>query len=129
MCEGQSPVDAPTTTPACPKTGSRYVCPNSAQTGCVDGKPHWPAYGAGAFARGGAADADAANTSAIRRKSFFKRPTRDRSSKGGGSRRPLLHQPNDSERYDSLSSGESTSGTSSASRASGGSALTGPSPW
>ena len=40
MCAGQSPVDAPITMPGWPKTGSRYVWPNSNHTGCVAGMPH-----------------------------------------------------------------------------------------
>src|SRR4029079_8903481 len=102
MCAGHSPVDAPTTIPAWPKIGSRYVCPNSNHTGCVAGIPPCPAYGAGTAARGGGGRARATHKSAptagpstrsaapttIKRRSFLK-TTRTRIAKGRLHGRPF----------------------------------------
>src|SRR2546430_2726513 len=63
--------------------GSGY--PNSAQTGCAAGRPHWPAYGGGVAAC--AVAGHAASTTSVRR-TFFTTPALD--TRRAARRRPVL---------------------------------------
>jgi len=71
ICAGQSPVDVPIAMPGWPRIAWRYGCPKSNQIGCVLGRPHVPAYGAGVAERPAADAGEAARSRTRTGRSFF----------------------------------------------------------